>query len=626
MPTHSMARPDFMSGGQWFVDALKAHGVSEKRSDTGDRVKLRLSRPLIEAAELQGDFRIAVVSTTGAAQVFKSVLAWNLGSALITVGQLDFLWAMPQASLISKITTQYWRKIIPSWEGDLGLGKKASPSDSKSTEIYQSALGTGQFAGANNPNERRKRTEGTALANTNIVSVSIDLLMGDEVSQYPIGVVDVLRRRLEQSRIATRPERWYGTPGGGAGIEKLIEDSDYNFYSHARCDGCGQISPLHPLGWLVKNVEQDKSKPPRYFDPQGRPIEWHCRDISSKADRMNTAYFGCPICGHEISRNDRLNSWFQCLNTGVRLRDLLDSLPKSAPDRKISAGITLSPLIRDSLSNSATDVIRGGAIGDDPFDWQQQGLGIPTSSVSGGITISMIQAAINRPVPMLASDEVMVYGLDQGTTEHWIAIVKYLLPWRSAIDPTLEANDLYEQSHRVIVAARAVSSIDLEDDSSARGYLRRCKGGAIDQEPGRDWAAKFRRDNDGVVLFDQRPKNQMQSQRWKEIEVESGARKIPAIAVDTHQFQSSILGFFDSGLYTIECPCDPTDIKSRTSLTRHLVTSTRDGNTGLWTRPDDNIDDWLKALMGAELWFYLWCHKKLPSGHGRGFWGGVGEG
>ncbi len=70
--TSNLPDVDFMAGGKWFVEAVQQYGVNER----GD--KLRIYPILLEGAELIADFRIKQVATSGAAQVWKSIIHWNL--------------------------------------------------------------------------------------------------------------------------------------------------------------------------------------------------------------------------------------------------------------------------------------------------------------------------------------------------------------------------------------------------------------------------------------------------------------------------------------------------------------------------------------------------------------------
>jgi Phage terminase large subunit (GpA) len=329
---------DFMSvGGQWFVDAIQKYGINEH----GD--KLRIYPPLLEVAVLVGDFRIAEVNLTGAAQVFKSLIMIELAAAAITIGKINVIQSYPQSSTIHKLVPTQYKPIVDAWELALGLDKKQSASDSKSREIHQSRYGTLRFMGVNNARATSKQQAGLAAAATNVVAVSTELLLCDERSQSSARDLEPLDKRLLQSRLPVKVRRYYGTPGGGSGIEMDISQSNYDFVSHVRCKGCDRVSELSPLGWLIKEVRQE-GKPPKYFDDAGRPIEWHHHDES---DPAGSAYYGCPSCGHEIADIDRTHgSWFQCRKTGVTLRDMLAAIPAGVPVRSISAGITLSPLIR----------------------------------------------------------------------------------------------------------------------------------------------------------------------------------------------------------------------------------------------------------------------------------------
>jgi hypothetical protein len=597
---------DFMAGGQWLVDAVKKHGVNEN----GDR--LRWNNLLEETLLLIGDFRFGVVSTSGGAQIFKSLTHWQLVVALMTAGGRDWMWVYPQATMIYKLVPTQFRPIIDEWERSTGLSAKVRLSDSKAMTLYQSARGTGRFASANNPNQGRQNISGLAAAAAGAVSFPSDLGIFEEASQYSSNAAEVFDRRLLQSKIPTIPKRFIGTPGRGAGIEREILKADYNFYPHQQCSGCGEVSPLHPLGWLLKNIEEDSSKPPRYLDAIGKPAinpstgaaGWHHSDPSNPS---KTAIFACPHCSHPITREERLTAWFQCLKTGERLRDVVEALPKEKPEFPISAGITLSPLIRDTAGDGAVAIITKGLATSDPQDWQQQELGIPSTTQNGGITLEMIANALRSPLPRqdLQLRTITAWGLDQGTNEHWLCITRFHITRQLFGQERLTTQQVYEQSHREVLYLGAIHQDDVLNLTS------NCDGGAIDNEPGRDWANDIRRDRHGVVLADQRGRKEMANEIVKEGMVKTGGDEIPVLLVDTHQMQTYILGLFATGRITLPSTVNPEDL-GESSATRHLTTSNRDGATGAWTRPADNKDDLLKAMMFTELWFYCHLFDLLP--------------
>jgi hypothetical protein len=581
--------PDFFAdGGRWLVDATIKYGVNEHGSP------LRLNPPMLEALELIGDFRVAKTYTTGAAQVFKTLIHWQLVSALITIGRKNFAWIYPQVSTIIALVPGQFKPIIAKWEKALGVAKKASPTDSKSTKIHQSAYGGGRFAAANNPTSASKERDGTAVANTNVVSFSSDLAIYEERSQYTAKSADAIRRRFLQSRIVTRPERQLGTPGNGGGIEREVANADYDFHPHVYCSGCGKLSNLSPLGWLFKSVWTEELGD-HYFDEARRPISWH-------KNSEGRPYFGCPHCSHPITKQERLQAHFRCIKSGQSLRDVLDGLPKAVPTEIISAGITLSPLLRDSGIDPAKDLVEKGASSDNIVDYHQQELGIATANSDNGITIAHIEKALATPIPMAVPD-LSIWGLDQGTTEHWLAVVDFYKP---ASTLGLTPIQIYEQSHRAVRRLQPVTESKLGD------YIRHCHGGTLDNEPGREYAARIIKQFRRSFAFDQRDGRQLGSFVAKPGKVEMGGRELEVMLCNTHSLQDMLLAAFKTERVTLPGTVDPQDL-SGGSATRHLTTSDRDPETGIWTRPDDHKDDLLKALMATELYYYLHCCGGLPS-------------
>lgn len=568
-----------MAGGKWLVDSTLKYGCN----DQGE--PLRITPGLLEVLEILGDFRVTSTYVSGCAQCYKSVSAWQLAAALITIGRKDLVMVFPQLSIILKIVPTQFKRIVANWERKLGLEKKASNSDSKSVTIHQSALGTARFSAAATTNAL-KEASGLAVANANNVSFRVDVIMADEASQCEAKAFDSIRRRALQSAIPTRPERFSGTPGGGGGIELAISKATYEFHAHHTCANCGEVVNLSPLGCLLKPDGLG-----RYFDSAGRPIDWHMHD---ELDKAGSAYFGCFACAHEITKEQRLAATFRCVKTGIRLRDVLDGLPYGVPNKAISAGIILSPLLRDTGHMPARDIIIKGLEGSDVVDWHQQELGIPTKTSRNGITIGLMQAAREVGVP-LEPVYKKVWGLDQGTTEHWLCVVNYRLPSSTY---GLSDMQIYEQSHRELVIARAVHTDDLDN------LAHTCDGGCLDNEPGREYAAKIVSNYRNSFAFDQRGGKQLGGKVAKKGVVESGGTDLEVMLCDTHRLQDMILASFSSGRFTLPLEIDCLDMRA-SSLARHLTTSARNTETGVWTRPADHKDDLLKALMGCELWYYL---------------------
>jgi hypothetical protein len=591
---------DLEAGGQWFVDAVTKYGINEKGE------QLRLSKPFLEAALLIGDFRIQAVSTSGGAQIFKTLIHLQLVSALITIGKKDFAWVYPQASLIPKLVPTGFKPVVGSWESAFKLERKAKSTDSKSMALHQSTYGTARFISATGT-AGKKLLDGTAAANTNVVAFSSDLAIYEERSQYLQKEVDVIRRRFLQGRIPSYPERLIGTPGNGGGIELEISQADYSFISTCVCNKCEKVTTLSPIGALFVSIGKDEVGNDIYFDSAGRPLDWWYTD---EADKIGTAYYGCEHCGAPISQQQRMESSFKCVKTGIYLADFLNSIPYGYPNDRISCGITLTPLIRDSNSSTASSIVANGLQTTNTQDWQQQELGIPTSSSGGGITLAAIRKSIGADIP-LGQPDYTFFGLDQGRSEHWVVIIKYRIP-QGITEPVLK----YEKAHREVFFAKAVSSLEVDRVCSISG------GGALDNEPDRSWAQKIINTHKGTILFDQVASRTLNGKLTKELIVQSGGEDIPAIAIDTHRFQDYILTFFNSTFtvndtlvipqVSLPSSVDINDLSNK-SLTRHLSSSVRDPERGIWTRPEDKTDDLLKAFVGAELRFYLQVFGGLPN-------------
>lgn len=496
-----------------------------------------------------------------------------------------------------------------------GQGLRLGREDSDELQLFQYNGADAQFTYVST--SEMKDGNGKAAAGGIAVGVSRDILFKEERSQYAPGAGDPLNRRLDAGRLPSRPTRELGTPGAGQGIEAEIEKADYHFYPHYKCPECSIEAPLNPKGCLLKPSQRvtNGKEVEVYLSEAGRPIAknlpdgtmeayWHHHD---RRDPIKSAYFGCSRCGCELSLEVRSSAWYQCLKTGARLRGYLDSLPQGIPDAVTTAGITISPCLRESKTNVASEIIDEGLNCANTADWQQQRLGQKSESSVTAVTLDMLKASMAAP-SMKRSPSVTLCGIDQGRSSYYLWIADFYLPRNYEL---YSLEQVFEQTIQVTRFAQDI--LITEIPNKLRSFD--VDFGLIDNEPERREASELSRIT-CLELADQKP-GQMSD--FREIKVESGGIEYPCWGIANEKFLKLTLNSF--ALTAIDgYPLNrvPKDwerwigVKSEMSPIRQLTGPKYDPNSGRWTRGDGNIDDLFYACMFTQAAFYLYLSRVKP--------------
>jgi hypothetical protein len=492
-----------------------------------------------------------------------------------------------------------------------GLAKFNRSRDRTMLERYMVDLVTAFFAYTSvNKSAGAKASSGRAAVGGTSASFSADLLMCDEVSQYEAGAYDPLPRRIDASVIASKPQRLLGTQGAGGGIEKYIKEMEHNFYPHCECGTCGSIFPLDPKGCLLKPFErQDASGNTvmAYLTESGRPKIWFCHD---EDDAINTAYIGCPECGDEIDAIARHSSRYRCLNTGVWLRDWLDSIPPGIPEKIYTAAFHITPLTRRTETNLAADLIRTGLNAVDARDYQQQALGHPSETIMNALTLQVLERSIKAPLPPRQPD-VRLAGVDMGTNAFYMAIADFQMPlgWKDMPTEEVIASTIRQYLFLSEIPSNSVPQ-KLKDFHVSYGVM--------DQEPYRTKAAEFQR----TTVLDLGDQISNYADAVKESEVEEGGNKIKCWKFRNEKFLFQLINSFltchpDDGFPLARLPDSfdrwismPTDV----SPLRHMLSIYYDPYTNKWGSRDPH-NDLAYASMFMELSFYLYLTKQIKNSY-----------
>ena len=560
------------------LQRIKTYGTTEK----GEPLVIRnWSEELLLTI---GDLRIHHVLTCGNAQCGKSLFNTLLLVDFLIFTRLNALWFYPSKSQVDTLVPELFGNIVRRYLENVEARFNISltqPSDRRLASRYQISGATAIFSYASNSAKDNSPTkQGLATVGTAASAISASILFIDERSQIDPAAIAILPRRLDAGRIPTQPIREVGTFGSGLGIESVLKKAKYHFYPHIKCDCCGEIIQLSPKGCLLKS-----DKKGHFLGKTGRPVDWYYRD---KNDKVNSAYFACSECEYEITPLNRFNAFFQCVKTGVTLRDYLKTISDNYLQRRETIAIHLSPLLRESKSNLAAKLIEIGLNTESTKDYQQQVLGFSSESDDTRVTDNMIITAKHHE--KLQQWDYIIAGIDQGRSEHYITICRYKINQ----DKSLTWLQRWELSEREIIITKPVYYDDIP------GLLRQYNVdfGFIDNEPDRYQALDLR-ESTVLIPADQR---RNPSKIINQIEVSSGGIPLECIAFDNEYFQDAVLNCFKLEIISVPETWDVND-DSTLSPTRHFKAPYKDEDN-IWQRPRDRIDDLFYSFVFCEAAFY----------------------
>ncbi|MEM8610446.1 MAG: phage terminase large subunit family protein [Cyanobacteria bacterium P01_H01_bin.105] len=595
-------------GGKPFVQRVKRYGKTEE----GDPIIW--SPWLEEFLETIGDARISDVATMAASQIAKTMSHILLACDIQTTGRLVFGMVYDKKEARTKFAATQFRPIMDHWLEGMKAADQIEFDRSKDTvNASRKQLGgvNSIFSFASTADASLR--EGKSAVSSELAGWSGDWLLEEERSQWPLGAVDVAYRRLDNSAIATKPVRSWGTPGAGLGVEKEVRAAEYHFYPHGQCEECGEVYPVDAFGSLLKAFERTDAygqTTVAYVSESNRPVEWFHHDPENP---VGSAYFACPHCEAELTERSRTQARFKCLNTGVWLRDFLDGLPKDIPSHRYRVALHYGPLLRASKINLAADLIRNGLEMANAADWVQQGLGHATAPGASALTLPLLERAIAAP-PAPRLPEVRLAGIDQGRNGHWTTIMDVSLPlgWES-----MPVSVVMERAVRTILFSGEV----LKNSLAPKMREYQVQYGGIDNEPDRTFAGDIQRTTT-LSMMDQRAGL---GDAYKKSFVEDSG-KVPCILIRNEKFLRQVMtGFFlvaEDGAPLVRLPDDWTRwIASPTerSPLRHYMGVKCDPESGKWEKADANANGLYYAHMFAEAALYVW----LSQG-GEG--GSAGEG
>lgn len=563
-----------------FLIEVEKYGKNEKNE------KITLYPWMREYAKLISDLRIKQVNITGSAQIGKTLINALLMVWLVLECRLNVLFNFAGMQALNRMIDILFHPLFENW---LESKNETFPETKNKQLLVKNGIGIFSYS----PTTQQEK-QGRATASINQISFSCDVVFCDERSQYISGAIDPIMRRLDASRINTKPIRFLGTPGNGGGIETEIEKSEYKFESYVKCQNCGKDAPLHPFGALlkskkIKNYKGEIEK--KFLSDSGKPLDWHYKN---KEMPVETAYIGCCHCKNELT-NIADNAFFKCSKTGIYLSDFFQQNVLGC-----NASIIISPLLRKSKINLAKEIITDGIKTSNASDWCQQRLGLPSEIKSKNLTINQIKHAIKAPKPNPTRNQFKtIAGIDQGRSNDYLVLIDYILPlkWQS-----MNVQQIISQTKRLLKYGGAYNRNEIIKILNHND----CDFGLIDNEPNISAAWEIARKTK-IELVDQKPK---QKDSFKKSHVLDGGDQFDCWYVNNNKLLSMPYETFntyaDDDYPLIRLPdswLDWLNNPSEVSPIKHLTSISFDGEN--WTRHPDGVDDIYFAFAFCEMAFFI---------------------
>ncbi len=565
------------------IEELKLYGKNE----FGD--KLRWEQPLFEdVLRILADFRIARRYISGCSQYTKTCSCAQINSYMSQRAGLRGLWSFPKARTMELLTPKQHKPLLHNWAKVSGVTKITRQMLTSNAQ-FDVGLGSATFTHVNSG-------KGEAAAGTSVVAVTADYAFVEEASQSSHTEIMPLYRRVDASRISTRPVTWLGTPGGGGGIEAKIAEATYELWPHSWCEHCQEWESLHPLGALLKSETvraDDGSLREKWTYEDGTPVSWHCHDPNNPTE---TAFVGCPKCGNEFEEHHRINAKLRCIHTGIGVDEFLSTtVPSLWRDEQIEVGVWVGALCRPR-KNIAREILRELSP-EGIEDWYQQRLGIPSSAMANSISKDALINAIMRPpfLPKEGEKTVRLLGIDQGRSSWYGAAVEFVY------NPNLPPSGIYSTAKRNVLALECFPShatpsfiSDFEID-----------GGIIDNEPSISTAAAICRQT-GLKLGDQQAKLK---DDYKLKFAQDGGEQFECFSLKHKKYFRFIFSLFAGSSVSVAnkyMRFASGKVNHPGDVFKHLCRVEWDSENGDIVKAKDGVDDLAFALMFAEAAFCIY--------------------
>jgi hypothetical protein len=377
---------------------------------------------------LQGDLRLSVV-VTGAAQLTKSLSSFLLAYYATHHGALSVLFTFSKSNIRDKIVAS---TLNPMFEFNLEtephnetyIADNNKLKKTKSSTLYTSFV----FSASLNDN---------IAVPAELQSITVDLEILDEFSQYNPALAAVLANRMDNSPLFSKPQRFVSTPGKkGTGVDIQLQKCSHVFDAHVHCPHCEELASLNPLDCLFKEVEiigSDNETIMSYFDENLRVMDWNHKN---PLDKIESAYVSCQHCGEELDKDTISKARLYDRKTKLSVPEYIAQVNEN-PFKLRLVGLVAAPILRRSKISMAVRLVNEALTTENPRNYIEQTLGISSSDSFDGLTVDLLSKAIAADkVPTNPEDYTKhtVIGCDIARSSHYACICDIYVPKKGSAD------------------------------------------------------------------------------------------------------------------------------------------------------------------------------------------------
>jgi hypothetical protein len=578
-----------IESGQFAQDfALWVRNVAKTEKDT----KVLVEPWVDDWNKINGDLRLNDVVISGAAQVYKSLGSYLLNFYITEYGNLNTLYTFAKSKIRDKIVAS---TVTPFRIANRQLLPQPEKLITENNQVYKTRSYTSYYSFVV---QNGAATDVAVPAE--LQSISVDVMLLDEYSQYNPKIAAVLKSRQANSLLESRPVRYVSTPGkAGTTIDILLNRCSKTFSAFVKCPHCGQNASLHPEHCFLKKAtitDDSGDEVESFFDSELRVLDWY---HSNPDDRINSAYLSCQHCGGELPDKLYEKAFLLEKDSQMSVDEFIDEVNED-PTKLRTIGLIANPFLRRTKQNIAVRFANDASTTENYRDFIEQGLGIPSNDAFNGLTVEMLTALVNapkQPANPTQYSKTRLVGLDVARGINYACLMDVYIPTTGSKD---------SKYHNAI---RSVVSFDKVASSNMVNWRQMYKPEAIgmDLNPDQSLAFEFSKKFKAIPFVQ---KHNLKEVFREDKETNVGGLTFTSYSFDNQYFITRALKLFRMKTgddYAVRLPRNLTQYlttRTKNDAISHLLNMTYNDEKAMWEKGSLNRSDYFYAFLFAEVLLY----------------------
>lgn len=521
-----------IESGKFVKDFLK---WIEEDALTEQNRKVVASSFFYDLCLIVGDLRIAEKPISGCAQNGKSLSLFLLNFFATEVKGLNTLFTFAKSNIRDKMVGA---TVKPLWEYNRKLLSFVPEVTSENNKLIRTEYSTAYWSYAHNPS-----LDDSIAVPAELQSISVDLVINDEVQNCDSRLLAVLKNRMDNTLLESKPTIKASTPGReGTKIDVDLSLCDEIYYAHTHCAECGKLASLHPEKCFLRQgetIDSNGKTISAFYGADYKIIDWYHHD---PLDRVNSAYFACEHCGGELTREAMDKARLYNVKTKKSAAELHEEI-NAEPWRIRKIGLHVCPFLRQAKGNLAARFANEAETTQNPENYIQQTLGIPTSGSDVGLTIRDIRralAAYHEPIAEEEYEKVTLVGVDQARSAHYAVVVDCFIPYAAST-----RKDKYDKAIRKVRFFKRVTTGQLQIFYDNVQPI----SGAFDLAPDYTLATQFCKKNNIIPVLQKTSAEVFR----KDEDNQGGGIRIDSYSVNNQYFMTKVIKSFGQLAFDEKC-------------------------------------------------------------------------